>query len=497
MKKICISLIAIFLLILAPTTVNALSVNLTVSCPSVIVGQTTTCTISGSTQSGGIIGVYANISVSGGASIESISTPGWGNLSTDPKSKIACVASSTSVTGSFTVGTVTIKGNSAGQATLRLSGIRISPDASSGSQDLTLSDKTGTFTVSNPLTTTTRPPATQAPTTKAPTPTQAKTTAIVTPTPTQPTTTAALPTFTELKLDSVTVGDYEVTYVDGKYYATVDYDTESVEIAATANENITIIGQGLRTLATGKNVVELILRNEGGESATVQVIITKPEDTNDYSTYLSKLKVVDYDFDFDKDTNEYTIYVPYNVNEVYVIAESNNVDVSILGDGLKSLQKGNNDIYINVQYGNKASNEYIIHVKRSYNSLIMLIAIGLLSAGLIGFGAFYITKQKKTKIENEAEKNKILAEANRTVANAKEVVSVNGQNVYAPGRVDLTPQQVVETKTPTNPVTVATSAQTSEQPAAENQVRLVKTVNTVPVKVNTANSQPVVINTGK
>lgn len=486
MKKINMLLIGFFVLLIAPSYVNAISANISVSCNNVVVGSTTTCVVRGTAVAGEVTGIEASFGISPGATIESVSAAsGWDVLS-NSTTNIYYTAGASNLKNTFDIATLNVRGTQAGTISLRVYDIKINDENYS---TISLQEKSTSFSVTNPVaqtpTNNAKPKVTQKPQ--------------VVP---QSSTTTTIAAPTELKLDSVTVGDFEVTYNEGKYYATVNYDTESVEVTATANPNITIIGQGLRTLTTGKNVVELILRNEAGQSASIQVVITKPEDTNDYSTYLTSLKVVDYKLDFNRDVNEYTLYVPSTVKELYVIAESDNVDVSIMGAGLQTLKSGNNDLYIRVQYGTKATNEYIIHVKRSYNSVIMLVAIGLLSASLIGFGVFYYLKQKKNKILSVEEKNKILAEANRTVANSKENAQLNGQSVVTPRTIDVAPTQVTEVKVPTNPVTVATSAvrpQVAPQ-VAPQQVRVV-TTNPQPTEVRQVNTgvQPhqIVINTGE
>lgn len=500
MKKLSITIIGIFLLIIFPYKVNAASMNLSFSCSNVTAGQNATCTLKGSSSSL-IKGFAANISISG-ATIESVSASNGWMAQENTTSYILYAATGSGRTGTFNIATFTIKTSQSGNVAINASDVKFDD----GNDEFSGSSTRGTFQVS--------PPATQPPQTQAPRPT---TKATQRPTQTQPTAPVTEPVGTELKLDTVKVGDYEVLFQEGKYYVTVDYDTESVNVEATANPNLTLIGGGVRTLAVGKNVVEIIMRNELNQSATAQIIITRPEDTNDYSTYLTELKVVDYDFTFNKDVLEYTVYVPANVKELYVIAKSDNVNVSIMGDGLQSLSNGNSDIHVKVQYGNKAETNYVIHVKRSYTSIIMWGVIATLSAGLIGSILYFTNKLKQTTIASKEEKTKILAEANRTVAESKENVTLNGQSVVSPTSAVQSPiqprvsntqgqqnNQVIEKRVPTNPVAVATStvSPTQVNTSSPTQVKLVQTLDRQPIKVNrtpikTNGARQVVINTGK
>lgn len=547
MKKISIGIIGIFLLIFAPTNVDAVSVNISVSCNNIQVGQTSTCTLSGTTAGGTLTGFEAQLSVSGGATIESVKkNPAWDSIENEPTS-ILYAAGATEFTRG-TIATFTVKGNTPGNVTFKVNNIKIVDGNRTTSS---LGNKQTTFTVSSPQT---QPPATQPPATN---PTTKPTVKPTTKAPTTSVTTNIGEITTspqlgaELVLSSVTVDNFEVTYQDGKYFATVNYDTESVEVKATADERITIIGQGTRNLAVGKNVVELVIKNELNNSTTIQVVITRPDDNNEYDTTLSSLKVVGYELDFDKNKKEYTLTVDSTIKELYVIAESTNADVSITGAGLKTLAKGDNDIRILSQYGNKSSTEYVIHVKRTYNSVIMWIAIGTLTTGLFGSIAYFLIDRKKLLTNNKQEKNKIIAEANRTVATAQEGASINGESTIGIGKSPVTPiasvqaspspiapqsnqavaprptmvtpkpvvvpqpaalkqagvQQVVETKSPTNPATIAQSTVIPNNMGNQNnQPRQVKVVKTNPKQVKTINTvntsnnynnDQIVINTGK
>lgn len=502
MKKLSITIIGIFLLIIFPYKVNAASMSLSFSCSAATAGKSTTCTLRGNATDDGVTGIEGNISITN-ATVTSISpSGGWEQMPGNNNTYMAYYAD-TPKTGSFTIATITINTANAGNSTISMSNVQF---VDSRGKTFSGSGASQSFVIS--------PPATQPPQTQAPRPT---TKATQRPTQTQPTAPVTEPVGTELKLDTVKVGDYEVLFQEGKYYVTVDYDTESVNVEATANPNLTLIGGGVRTLAVGKNVVEIIMRNELNQSATAQIIITRPEDTNDYSTYLTELKVVDYDFTFNKDVLEYTVYVPANVKELYVIAKSDNVNVSIMGDGLQSLSNGNSDIHVKVQYGNKAETNYVIHVKRSYTSIIMWGVIATLSAGLIGSILYFTNKLKQTTIASKEEKTKILAEANRTVAESKENVTLNGQSVVSPTSAVQSPiqprvpntqgqqnNQVIEKRVPTNPVAVATStvSPTQVNTASPTQVKLVQTLDRQPIKVNrtpikTNGARQVVINTGK
>lgn len=502
MKSRKLIIFAILTFFLIPFRADAVSMNISINCSQVTVGQTVTCKISG-TSDGEVAGIEGNFSISGGASIVAAAKDStWGNG--DFNTSGFSLYTDSNKSNTFSIGTVTIKGDSVGSATFKITGVKAvgsdfneyscnsqsktiyviaksttttttkqttkTTTATSGSNKVT---KTTTLTPSGISTTKT---TTRTNTTRGTNTTTAQnnpnvpgqTTNISGEYPYGTSTTTAIQIDPEtgqpivithplVRLTSVTVDDFEVKYENGKYYVTVNYDTESVTVSATAEEGVTIIGTGLRTLAYGKNIVELVLRNQINQTSTAQVIITRPEDTNEYDVTLSSLKVVGYDLDFKKGQTEYTITIPTSVDELYVMAGSDNQDVIINGTGLQTLKSGNNDIYIKVSYGDLASRQYIIHVKRSKQSLFMWIAIFILGISLIGLSVYYYLDKRKNKENANAAKNKVLAEANRAAVAGQTSVSINGQSVLGIGKTTVVPTKVVDIKQPSNPVAVATS----------------------------------------
>ncbi len=444
MKKRKLFILILTLAFFMPSVANASSFNVSISCTSVRVGETSTCTIKGNTDSpAGAGGIKGNISVSGNATIEGNPTPlGWTPLD-NSVSSFSYLANS-GMTGSFNIATIKLKGNSVGKATVTLSNLIMTDRADYSEKSI--GTKQTTFLI-NAQPTSTQKPTTVKPTTK---PTTRRPNVVTSPNGT--TTTRAeitVPTLEPLKLTSVTVDNFEVTYNNGVYYATTENFTESVTIGATSTEGVTIIGTGLRALSPGKNVVELVLRNiSTGQTNTYQVVITRPDDTANHDTRLTNLKVVDYEFAFSPDTYEYTIKVPYDVKELYVIGETLNDDVNIAGVGLKTLSKGKNKIYIKVSYGSSDSTDYVINVKRSYTSVIMIILSIILGIGLVGAICYAYINRKAAIASRIDNQNRDRAEINRQASASSQNVQVNGQNIVGSGRKTVIPTKVINVKTP-------------------------------------------------
>lgn len=435
-SRLLLIIIATFMF---PSIVNASSI--AINCNNVTVGESARCVIQGSSPA--LQDIEGKISVTGPASITSVSqgsgfTPMENNYSA--KSASFAYITERDKTGSFTIATINLSTEGTGTATIRLSGIQATVSdgsiSSTSSTSFLIKEKptTATTTTTKKVTTTTTRKNNNVNPTKGTTPT----TALIT-----------TPILEPLKLTSVTVDDFEVTYNNGVYYATTESYTESVTISATSTEGVTIVGTGVRKLSPGRNVVELVLRNlTTAQVNTYQVIITRPDDTANHDTKLTGLKVVNYGFAFSPDTYEYTIKIPYDVEEIYIIGETLNDDVNIAGVGLKSLTKGNNKIYIKVSYGNTESTDYVINIKRSYTKMILIIISIILGIGLIGAIVYALINRKAAMEARIDKKNREMAEMNRQVNATTASIQVNGQNVVGVGRKTVIPTKVVNVKTP-------------------------------------------------
>lgn len=439
MKRLYRFLLVIFSLVIMPNVVDA---TVYVSCPNVIVGDTTECVVS--SNSIALETIEAKIDVVGGVTMTSISagsgfTPIENDVSSG-KSGFFSYLTENDMSESFIIAKIIVRADSVGPAAINLTEIEVGEGGTTNN----LGSKSGSFTVAPQPTQPTTEPTTTTSTQKTTQTTTTTTTTTTTSTKIPDTITSSTssttnrikvtsPILEPLKLLSVTVDDFPVKYEKGAYYVTTESYTESVVINATAQEGISIVGTGIKNLTYGKNVAELILKNSSGQTNSYQVIITRPDDKNNYDTKLTYLKVVNYGFAFEPNKTEYTIDVPYNVDEIYVIAETLDNDINISGAGLKTLTRGNNKIYIKVSYGELASTTYVITVTRNYSFMFLIVGSGLL--GLCLFGALvYAYINRKAALEARLAKN------NRTI--------INGQNNVGESRKIVIPTKVINVKTP-------------------------------------------------
>ena len=357
---------------------------------------------------------------------------------------------------SFSIGTVTLKTTAVGSASLTISGIEASD---SNFENISgINNASGSFKINEHATTTTT--------------TKKVTTAASGNTITERTTTTTTQYIAPLRLTSLTVDNFQVTNENGIYYVTVNQDTTEVNINATADDGITIIGVGKRTLADGKNVVELVLKNVFDQTATISIIITKPNGEKEIDTKLSELKIVNYPFTFNPETLEYKVTIPYNINEIYVMAVPKDENVTIRNDGLQVLSEGNNTIVVTSTFGDLNETKYTITIKRSYNNLIFMILF--FTTGGIFIVYIFFSKLKTKKIKEEAI-NKIAEEKRESAAQSIKVnASFNGESSVGVGKRIVIPTKVVAAHSMNDAPNDNMLSSNSPAP----QVKVIKTINT-------------------
>jgi hypothetical protein len=287
----------------------------------------------------------------------------------------------------------------------------------------------------------------------------------------------------KLYLTSLTVDEYPITRENGIYYVTTDSSREFVEINATAPEGVTIYGTGQRFLATGKNSVSIVLKDEDGNTATISLIITRPGDSP-VSTLLKELGIVNYKLTFDPNTMEYTVSVPAGTEEVYIYATAENPDTVIMGDGIFKLTKGEGTAYVKVTYGNLSSTLYTIHFKKSNKALIPIILLSIGMLGGIG-GIFFLInklKQQEEKYHNLVVSNK--ADSQRSMKQAEPQITLNGNSSAAIGQQVVRPTAVPQIEQKQVPVQSIINNNVPNTPIKQN-------VNVAPTTNKVVDTKPV------
>lgn len=165
-----------------------------------------------------------------------------------------------------------------------------------------------------------------------------------------------------LKDLSIDKGDLELKESNGitSYNAIVDSD--EVTITATANDNkATITGAGKKTLDYGKNEFTIIVTAEDGTSRSYLVVINRTDNRN-ANAYLKDLTINGEDIDFEKDIIEYEYFVGDDITELDIeaIPELDSSTVEI--EGNKDFVDGENIVTITVKAEDGSEKIYTIVV---------------------------------------------------------------------------------------------------------------------------------------
>lgn len=249
-----------------------------------------------------------------------------------------------------------------------------------------------------------------------------------------------------LKIDNL---DFDQVFgkTNGNYTITVPADTKSINIIATPDENSAILkGTGKFDLKDGKNTFQVItkLKETNDKEKTYTIVVTR--ETPDVT--LESLRVTGFALKeaFQSTLYQYSVEVPYDVEEVNVVAKATNSNASVTATGGKNLIVGENTVTVTVTYSTGTKQEYKIIVTRltkdeesniepvqsdnttseivspvtednkdnknsAANYVLIIIGIILILA-LSGLGIFFYLKSEtpeKKKARLEKKKNKMLA----------------------------------------------------------------------------------------
>ena len=149
------------------------------------------------------------------------------------------------------------------------------------------------------------------------------------------------------------------------YTLTVQDNTKSVLVYATPeSEFATVTGTGGYQLPLGTTTATVVVTSEDGQSSDTYTIDITRIGSHDAS--LSGLGVLGYEIepDFRSNTYEYSVNVPYNVEDVTIIATASNEESVITGDGLHTVRRGSNCFPVKVTSGAGDVLTYFVTVNR-------------------------------------------------------------------------------------------------------------------------------------
>jgi len=170
-------------------------------------------------------------------------------------------------------------------------------------------------------------------------------------------------------LDSLTTNLWELTPSfektnSGPYIIDVDSSINSIVLnGKPESATSTVAGLGFHTLKQGRNQFPIVVTAENGATRTYTLIVNKGKSSESGLMFLGvnegTLTPV-----FDPEVKEYTVDVDHSISEITVVAYAKDKGSVITGDGLHSLDVGENKIDVVVTAEDGTVNTYILRIRR-------------------------------------------------------------------------------------------------------------------------------------
>lgn len=170
----------------------------------------------------------------------------------------------------------------------------------------------------------------------------------------------------------------------------VDYDVDSVDISVgLASKDSTYKIYGGDVLVPGKNEVTIVVTTKEGKNYTYKLEITRKNTSN----YLSDLKIENYDIEFNKTKQEYSLKIDKDIKKLNIkaITEDENAKVTIKGN--KNLKDGSK-ITIEVKTTDNDIRIYTINIEKSSLSGVGVIIVVVMFLSVLT-SIFKFIKYKK------------------------------------------------------------------------------------------------------
>ena len=174
----------------------------------------------------------------------------------------------------------------------------------------------------------------------------------------------------------------------------VEYDVSSVNISVgLASKDSKYVIYGGDVLTPGKNEVTIVVTTKEGKNYTYKLEITR----KDTSNYLSDLKIENYDIEFSKTKQEYSLKIDKDVQklDITVITEDENAKVSIKGN--ENLKDGSK-ITVEVKSTDNDIRIYTINIEKSSLSIVGIIIILVMFLSILAAIVKFINYKKNNAI---------------------------------------------------------------------------------------------------
>ena len=158
------------------------------------------------------------------------------------------------------------------------------------------------------------------------------------------------------------------------YTVNVPFSVTSLTLAATATDaNASVVGAGSKSLNVGNNIFDITVTAQDGETTLIYTVMIH----RGYNTVatLANLTVSAGTLTpaFSSTTYSYSVNVPYSTSSITLTATPTDGNATVVGDGLKNLNTGNNVFTITVTAQDEVTViTYTVTVNRGYNTVTTL-----------------------------------------------------------------------------------------------------------------------------
>lgn len=161
----------------------------------------------------------------------------------------------------------------------------------------------------------------------------------------------------------------------GPYTVEVGNDINSIYIEAIPEDSSSIVtNDGVHNIKTGKNTILVDVASEDGSTRTYTVIVNKKSSTDGT---LKDILLSDGTLEpvFDKDTFEYKVVVPSELDSITVTGVVNSISSSITGNGTYNLTENETEIKLVVTSEDGVETTYTIKVEKDVTNSSKLASL--------------------------------------------------------------------------------------------------------------------------
>ncbi len=175
-----------------------------------------------------------------------------------------------------------------------------------------------------------------------------------------------------ITLKSLTLREYDLKDVFKSdvynYEITLPYKVETINIdAVPTDDDAQVLGTGEKALSVGLNEFEITVSSYAEEKTyTLSVFRSEASD----NAQLKSLTVSGYLLEpkFSKDTHNYTLEVPKDIDKIKIKAEAYDKNAQVKGTGSFNLTTGKNNFTITVTAENGSTSKYKIEINKNKGS---------------------------------------------------------------------------------------------------------------------------------